>query len=263
MAVEGGAFLAEGGGELGTDFFEGGGAGFADIEDFYEIKSVTELDGACDGVFAGASEGLSDGGLDGFLGEPTDFSALGGTARFVAVGFRESGEVAGFNLLGEGIGFGFGFRLVVGGGDENLGEAVFAGQAQGVFAGFVESGDFLVAGIVAGNGGDGFEETLGDGGIAHSGEQGLSFRVFLPIGGLGFVEELFLEEDGADGAAEGGGVLEEGVALGGRDFGEVGLDLRGGDVLVPSAGDDGIGGLKRKGSEEGEDGGGEGGSVDA
>ena len=64
-----------------------------------------------------------------------------------------------------------------------------------------------------------------------------------------------MEEDGADGAAKGGGVLEEGVALGGRDFGEVGLDLRGGDVTVARAGDDRIGGLDRERGEEGEDGG--------
>jgi hypothetical protein len=81
---------------------------------------------------------------------------------------------------------------------------------------------------------------------------GLGF--FLPLGGLGFIEELALEQNGADGAAEGGGVLEECFALGRGDFGEVGLDLGGGEFLVTGPGDDGVGGEGRRGSGEEEDG---------
>jgi hypothetical protein len=44
--------------------------------------------------------------------------------------------------------------------------------------------------------------------------------------------------------------LEEGVALDRGDFGEVGLDLGGGDFLVASAGDDGVGGEGRGGGGE-------------
>ena len=57
-------------------------------------------------------------------------------------------------------------------------------------------------------------------------------------------------------AAEGGGVLEECFALGGGDFGEVGLDLGGGDFLVACAGDDGVGGEGSRGGGEGWSGGG-------
>jgi hypothetical protein len=44
--------------------------------------------------------------------------------------------------------------------------------------------------------------------------------------------------------------LEEGVALDWGDFGEVGLDLGGGDFLVAGAGDDGVGGEGRGGGSE-------------
>jgi hypothetical protein len=52
LAVEGGAFLAEGGYKLWADFVERGGAGFAEVEDFYKVESVAEFDGAGDGVLA-------------------------------------------------------------------------------------------------------------------------------------------------------------------------------------------------------------------
>ena len=90
------AFGAEGAGDLGFYLFEGGGAGFLDVEDFDEVESIAELDGTGGGAFGEAGEGFADGGLDGVFGEEADLAFIGGAAGFVAVGFGKGGKVAGF-----------------------------------------------------------------------------------------------------------------------------------------------------------------------
>ena len=105
MAVQGLAFGAEGSGDLGFHFFEGGGAGFLDVEDFDEVESIAEFDGAGGGAFGETGEGFADGGLDGVFGEEADLASVGGASGFVAVGLGEGGEVSGFHLFGKGVGF--------------------------------------------------------------------------------------------------------------------------------------------------------------
>ena len=83
----------------------------------------------------------------------------------------------------------------------------------------------------------------------------MGFWFLFPLGGLGFVEELALEKNGADGAAERGGVLLEGLAFGFGEAAQVRLDLRGCDLAVPGAGDDGVGGVEWERGEEEECGG--------
>ena len=219
------ALGAEGADDLGFDLVEGGGAGVLDVEDFDEIESIAELDGAGGGAFGEAGEGFADGGLDGFLGEEPDLASVGGAAGFVAVGFGEGGEVAGFHLFCEGVGFGLGFGGVGAVGDEDLGEAVLLGEGELGLAGVVDLLDFGIRGEVGGELGDGFEVALGDGGVAHAGEEGLGFRLVVPVGIAGFFEEDLLENEGADGLAEGSGVLRECGAVGFAEAGEVGLDL--------------------------------------
>ena len=68
LAVQVLAFGAEGADDLGFDLVESGGAGLLDVEDFNEIESIAEFDGAGGGAFGEAGEGLADGRLDGFFG---------------------------------------------------------------------------------------------------------------------------------------------------------------------------------------------------
>lgn len=247
MAVQVLAFGAEGADDLGFYLFEGGCAGFLDFEDFDEVESVAELDGAGGGAFGEAGEGFADGGLDGVFGEESDFASVGSAAGFVAVGFGEGGEVAGFYLFGEGVGFCLGFGGVGAVGDEDLGKAVLLGQAEFGLAGVVDFLDFGIRGEVGGDFGDGFEVALGDGCVSHAGEEGLGVGLIVPVGVAGFFEEDLLEDEGADCLAEGGGVLLEGGAVGFAEAGEVGLDLRDGDVAVAGSGDDGVGGVGGEG----------------
>ena len=232
---------------MGFYLVEGGGAGFLDVEDFDEVESIAEFDGACGGAFGEAGEGFADGGLDGFLREESDFTAVGGAAGFVAVGFGEGGEVAGFHLLGEGVGSSLGFGGVGAVGDEDLGEAVLLGQVEFGLAGFVDFLEFGIRGEVGWDFGDRFEVALGDGGVTNAGEEGLGFGLVVPVGGGGFFEEDLLENEGSNRLAEGGGVLLKRGAIGFAEAGEVGLDLRDGDIAVTSAGDDGFGGVGREG----------------
>ncbi len=146
FAVGLGAFVAQDFDEAGFDLLEGGGAGFADVEDLDDVPAVGQADGFRHGAFVGIGEAVANLGLDGGDGEPADFSSARGALGFLALVLGDGGEigVGGLERLRYGVEVGLGVGVI--GSDEDLGELVLLRQLQLILAGFVGGLEFGFAG---------------------------------------------------------------------------------------------------------------------